>query len=320
MSAPEGPSVTQTQIMPFKEPSDGVLLEGPPPDGASVNNMPRSGLAFAEDGVSWLPQQPSVGTAQTPSLPKPLIPSLPLNADGTVKGGKEKLVSALLEKNDGMLWADSHGDTDVVDALSDLLPTLKTSGVQSLYIEMVASADQQVLDKFQKDGDTEALKKHLVKTGWDHAGDGKEADHLVKMLANARKTGIKIYGIDESGSGRLPLSERKERANPHWVQVIRENLSTHPGLGKYVVFGGAAHSGNYPAYSRNYPGYKGVNALLGIPSITPYTTGNENYDKSRYEDNPSRLSINEINIMKMPEGAVAPNPNQNASDFIYRSH
>jgi hypothetical protein len=310
MGASEGLSVKQMQIMPFKGPSHSPPPEGPPQAGAGVNNTPGTGLTFGGDDVSWMPKQPGVAAAQAPSLPKPRIPPLPLNADGTVKGGKEKLVSALLEKNDGILWADSHGDTDVVDALSDLLPTLKTSGVQSLYIEMVASADQQVLDKFQKDGDTKALKEHLVKTGWDHAGDGKEVDHLVKMLANARKTGIKIHGIDESGSGDLPLSERLERANPHWAQVIRENLSTHPGLGKYVVFGGAAHSGNYPSN-------KGVNALLGIPSITPYTTADQNYYMSKY--NPSRPSINEINVMKMPEGAVAPNPNQNASDFVFRS-
>src|SRR6202171_156972 len=218
MSAPEGLSVTQTQIMPFKEPLDGAPREGPPQDSDGMI-MSGTGLAFAEDGKSWLPQQRSVGTPQTP-LPKPLIPSLPLNADGTVKGGKEKLVSELVEKNDGTLWADWHGDTDVVDALSDLLPTLKTSGVQSLFIEMVASADQQVLDKFQKDGDAKALKEHLVETWWDLVGDGKEVDHLVKMLANARKNGIKIYGIDESGSSHLPRSTRLERANPHWAQVI----------------------------------------------------------------------------------------------------
>ncbi len=231
------------------------------------------------------------------------IPHLTLNPDGTVKGGKETLVPALLAKNPGLFFGDSHGTIDVIDTFKEILPTLKASGVQTLYVEMVPSADQSVLDRFQKDGDTKALKEFLIKAGWDIGQDGKWVDHLVTMLAEARNNGIKLYGIDEQGSGKLPQSSRTARANPHWAEVI--NNTQPKRSGKYVIFGGAGHSANYPAN-------KGVNVLLGIPSITPYTKGDAYYDRSVHGDDASVLT-------KMPDGTVAPNPNPNESDFVYVS-
>src|SRR5690349_11589980 len=53
----------------------------------------------------------------------PQIPKLPLNPDGTIKGGNEALVTALLAKNPGIFFGDFHGTIGVVDTFANLLPT-----------------------------------------------------------------------------------------------------------------------------------------------------------------------------------------------------
>lgn len=70
-----------------------------------------------------------------------------------------------------------------------------------------------ILEKFQKDGDAKALKAHLIELGWDIGADGKWIDHLVNMLAETRKNGIKLCGIDEeTDSRRLSPDDRLARA------------------------------------------------------------------------------------------------------------
>jgi len=231
----------------------------------------------------------------------PQIPKLPLNADGTIKGGNEALVTALLAKNPGIFFGDWHGTTGVVDTFSSLLPTLKGSGVRILFVEMVPSS-VPILEKFQKDGDTKALKERLDKLGWGKDGGGKWLDRLVNMLAEARRIGIKLIGIDESYSyEKEPVVEQ---SNPHWATVIRATLAKGPKNEKYVIFGGLGHSANY---AEN----KGVNALLGIPSITPYTADDLAYDQAVRKGSPSLP-------MTMAPGTVAPNPKSNESDFIWK--
>jgi hypothetical protein len=47
--------------------------------------------------------------------PSPQIPKLPLNPAGTIKGGNEALLTALLSKNAGIFFGDEHGTIEVVD-------------------------------------------------------------------------------------------------------------------------------------------------------------------------------------------------------------
>ena len=227
--------------------------------------------------------------------PSPQIPKLPLNPDGTIKGGNEALMTALLSKNAGIFFGDEHGTIEVVDTFSRLLPTLKASGVRVLFVEM---ASPSILEKFQKDGDTKALKAHLVGLGWDfwdRGADKKWVDHLVNMLATARKNGIKLCGIGDSDSAKFPKINRIAKANRDWALAIPATLATQPKNEKYVIFGGDVHSGNQS-------GKEGINVLLGVPSITPSTA-------THWPPLP----------MTMATGAVAQNPNPNQSDFIWKA-
>jgi hypothetical protein len=99
---------------------------------------------------------------------------------------------------------------------------------------MLPSSDP-VLEKFQKDGDTKALKAHLVELGWEEGADGKWVDHLVNMLAEARSNGIKLCGIGNSDSPKFPKIIRIAKANRDWALAIPVTLAKQPKNEKYVI-------------------------------------------------------------------------------------
>lgn len=272
-------------------------------DDEPAKTAPRGTVGKGSSAPSGLPPPAQPNSQRAPSAPQ--IPKLPLNPDGTIKGGNKALVTALLSKNAGIFFGDEHGTIEVVDTFSGLLPTLKASGVRVLFVEIVPSTDP-ILEKFQKDGDAKALKAHLIELGWDIGADGKWIDHLVNMLAETRKNGIKLCGIDEeTDSRRLSPDDRLERANVHWAWAIRETLAKQPKNEKYVVFGGLGHS-------KNSSGNKGIEVLLGIPSITPYLASELKRDQALHKDSPTIP-------MTMAKGAVTRNPHPDQSDFIWKA-
>jgi hypothetical protein len=185
-----------------------------------------------------------------------------------VNGSPNQVLGALLKQNRGLMFGDIHGETKVLDAMSAFLPHLAASGAKVFFVEMIKSADQAVLDGFMRTGDVSALAKHLVATGWDKGEDGRWATQLASVLNEARKLGMKLVGIDVQHTG----DSRLEASNPAWASTIEKTMRTMPREAKYVVFGGLGHSGNYPLN-------KGVDALLGIPSVdffssqVPYFSG-----------------------------------------------
>ena len=157
-------------------------------------------------------------------------------------------------------------------------------------------ASPSILEKFQKDGDTEALKAHLVELGWDKSDRGAHGEwvnHLVNMLATARKNGIKLCGIGDSDSAKFPNQcVRKRTGTGRWQFLQR--WPYNPRM-KKCDFRRHVHSGNQS-------GKEGINVLLGVPSITPSTA-------THWPPLP----------MTMATGAVAQNPNPNQSDFIWKA-
>ena len=173
-----------------------------------------------------------------------------------VNGSPNQVLGALLKRNRGVMFGDIHGNAKVLDTMSMFLPHLASSGAKVFFVEMIKSADQAVLDRFMQTGDVSALAKHLIATGWDKGNDGRWATQLASVLNNARKLGMKLVGIDVKNTG----NSRLESSNTPWASKIEETMRTMPREAKCVLFGGLGHSANYQFN-------KGVDALLGIPSI-----------------------------------------------------
>ncbi|MBI4354795.1 MAG: SBBP repeat-containing protein [Candidatus Omnitrophica bacterium] len=198
---------------------------------------------------------PSRGHLIQQHLQGKTLPELPMQPDGTLAISPEELLARLLRDNPGVFLGDRHGDFNIEEHLIAQMPLLARQGVKTLFVEMVYSADQAILDAYYQTGNLEPLITYLTDR-WDltQPGLGKKYAEVVQA---ARAAGIQTIGIDVD-TRRIKQSLRLEISNPHWRWVIQEALKSQPG--KYLVFGGTGHSANYLFN-------KGVDVLLGIPSV-----------------------------------------------------
>lgn len=170
----------------------------------------------------------------------------------------EDLIATLLRDNPGVFLGDRHGHHNIPEFLTANMSKFARAGVKVFFLEMVKSNEegQQALDRLRKTGDVKAFAAYLEKRRW-----GVEkgwADKIGTMVKKAYAEGIAVVGMDREDTGRTRL----QTSNPHWKSVIVDYLSRQafPKDGKYLVFGGAAHSAAYPFH-------QGVDSLLGIPAV-----------------------------------------------------
>jgi hypothetical protein len=213
-------------------------------------------------------------------------PDLPTDAHGRVEGGPMAAIRYGLEQARGFMIGDGHGDTFITRFLADNMAEFRAAGVGVFFIDMIQSADQEILDRFMESGDRSELTEYL-EDGWNK-GPGWIGS-LVDLIDAARRQGIEVVGIDIPFSG----SDRLETSNPHWTSVISNHMSERGSNTKYLVFGGGANVGDYPFNT-------GVDARLGIMSGSFQT----NYG-----------ALNPDNRVLPGEARVNPNPN--ASTFIF---
>ena len=189
-----------------------------------------------------------------------------LYPDGlNLTGGPDKVVPALLEGKNGIAVADHHSDPRCAGELKNLLPTLKKSGVDTFFVEMVKAKDQPVLNEFmtnygdaKKKYDEAALKgdnngvaaaeadmgaaktklqNYFGASGWSRPG---EPEALTDLMAGACDNGMKLVAIDASGTDSNLIAGRLRATNPAWQQQITDTMG-NPPMGKYVVFAGEMH-------------------------------------------------------------------------------
>lgn len=218
---------------------------------------------------------------------RPVVgPDLPTDERGIVEGGPMAAIRYGLEQAQGFMIGDIHGDTYITQFLANNMAQFRDEGVSVFFIEMIRSADQEVLDRFMESGDPSELIAYL-QPGWDK-GPGW-IDSVIDVIEAARQQGMQVVGIDIPYSG----NDRLETSNPHWTQVIQNQMSVSAADEKYLIFGGGAHAGDFPANT-------GVDARLGIMSGS--------YQTTHSASDPDR---------KVPAGEAQVNPNPNGSSFIF---
>lgn len=131
-------------------------------------------------------------------------------------------------------------------------------GVNKFFMEMIPAEKQSMIDRFFAIGDNSDEVLDYLTKHWGNKSDGI-AEKYFNIIKTAKENGIKVYGIDEPNSVYLSssFSNRLERSNPYWKDVIVRNTNPND---KYIIYGGAGHAANYPAN-------KGVDYMLGIPSV-----------------------------------------------------
>lgn len=177
------------------------------------------------------------------------------------------LLQPLLEKNQGIVFADNHDDPNIPHYLSKQMPALAESGVKFLFVEMFGDTPEQRkwLEAFNtQNTHSESHMQTWLRKKWHHP-PRTENDYMT-MLTAARDAGIKVIGIEPES--RNPFSPVKS-SNESWVKTIRSTLEQHPDA-KFCILGGRfhTHEANQHSEGTGADQSTGVDVMLGIPCVT----------------------------------------------------
>lgn len=205
------------------------------------------------------PVLPQVGPQAPvkPQLPVVISPhgakvvTFPTNSQNLVQADLESFYGELFKHNQGLFLAETHGAAH--QHVIKMLPTWAKQGLKQLDFEMVLSADQAVLDRYNSHGDNEKdVREAINRRGF--------SDSYFELMEAAHKNGVDVFGIDvrEEGNARLVGS------NPHWTATTTSHRAKLKPGQKYMVLGGFMHAGD-----ARYEGdmSQGVDQRLGIPTV-----------------------------------------------------
>lgn len=204
----------------------------PLPDSAG-----RPWLDPLKDRANALHQ--SVDDAWPVSLDEP-PPMKPLGENPTDKD----IIKGVYDDADGMVVGERHDQGSAPFFLIQNLETLKSQGVNKLYLEGFDSIyDQRELDHFFETGEiSERLDNSIyaASTGYGQGG----LYYLFKaLLTQARALGIRPVALEPPFAGEF-MSDRIGDFNHYATQRIQTYQAQHPG--KWVALTGASHTSFFP--------------------------------------------------------------------------
>ena len=163
------------------------------------------------------------------------------------KPGVPELTGAYFSAASGVFVGDKHDETSIRQQLAIDLPKLAESGVRTLYLEMLPSSAQTIIDQYTAEPN-ETNREQLHSTLASNWGWGEETlEQNMHLLELARVLGVRIVGIESESI----TSIGREKA---WEQAILLDQSK-AGVSKFLVFAGRDHEDKY-----------GLASMLNIPS------------------------------------------------------
>ncbi|MFZ4124596.1 MAG: ChaN family lipoprotein [Rickettsiales bacterium] len=174
-----------------------------------------------------------------------------------------------LNTNRGIVLGENHLTPVVPDWVRSNLSTLRESGVTTLFME-IKDHRQPFIDNFFAGQISEDELRNAI--------NGMNDTAFENLIIEAKNQGIRVIAMDledptqyirDRNGGWVRDEYDNDRltySNPIWAQRITEYMSLQPDAGRYVVIAGMLHT-NPDASSPQ----RGVDAMLGIPSIDVYT-------------------------------------------------
>lgn len=170
-------------------------------------------------------------------------------------------VCDLLVKNRGIFFGDNHKKLNFPLWIVENMHAFKKCGVETLYIEMIAHKDNELLDDFfnNEENSSYKLMKYLLVWEWAF---GSAATRF-QIISAAKNHGIRVKGIDTAPDLEeefWPHNDRNVRQrSADWATNIEAFENNSPST-KFIVFGGGLHGSAIRDWF-------GVDAALGIPEI-----------------------------------------------------
>lgn len=166
-----------------------------------------------------------------------------------------KKVIELLEINEGLFFGEEHTDLVAKTFLISSMDQLKNAWIKTIYIEMVKSNKQYLIDNYydNKDWSEVALFNYLEQTrNWIWY----TPYFYFKIIETAKNAWIRIVGIDVEKPGI-----QRSFDNQEWVKVIQDDRKTNRW--KYLVFWWSEH-GNDTHYDTSFWGHKTGNSWVHV--------------------------------------------------------
>lgn len=178
--------------------------------------------------------------------------------------------SELLRESNGIVFGENHLTPIAPDWIRTNLASLKQSGVTTLFME-IKDHRQPIIDGYFSGTVSEAdLRNEL---------GGANDTAFENLIVEARAQGIRVVAMDledptimiRDRDGRLVEDtydqDRLIYSNPTWARRVQETMAAQPAGSRYVMLAGADHTNK-----TGHPERRGVDDLLGIPSIDLMTT------------------------------------------------
>jgi hypothetical protein len=180
-----------------------------------------------------------------------------------------------LENSPGLVLGEQHNEDTNRDLLASRLGQLKQAGVNTLYLEAIRSDYQDHVNNYLNGGAHAQMSPELHRFLRNKTHGGVTyLDLLQRVKAEG---GLRVVGIDapEAGTRYRPSADQREMAREITMnQFAHETITADAGRrgqGKYVVFGGGAHS-VVRAHRENDFGAQGrvpgLSEMLNIPAFT----------------------------------------------------
>jgi|GEM_PF-6896941 len=172
-----------------------------------------------------------------------------------------ELVVKLLDHNEGVFLGDRHDKLNFPLWIAESMDEFRDAQVDTLYFEMVAYTDNNILDDFNAGvhGSEEVLQDYLLDY-WQHSAGAAEAKYEIALAARAE--GIKVKGINTQSDLESEFFLEHPsfiQRNYDWADNINAYETEEPSR-RYIVFGGQIH-GDGLAESH------GFDTMLGIPEV-----------------------------------------------------
>jgi hypothetical protein len=191
-----------------------------------------------------------VGAAHRPGLAPP-----------TTKANSRKILSSVFKKYDGIYIGETHREVASKKFMLANMGEFKRQGVKTIYAEVAVDLIGPDLVQFNRTGVISPALNYYFDHLVTQTGDPRYEFRNVALAAHSK--GIAIKPMDSFTADGLKTGDgysRVQTMNYYAYQAIRSDQRKLPG--KWVAWGGAAHSNN-----SNAAGIPALGRLLNVPSM-----------------------------------------------------
>lgn len=234
--------------------------------------------------------------------------------------------SALLKHSNGIVYGENHLSPNAGQWVRSNIENLKELGLTTIFLE-IKRDQQNMLDDFA----TGKITEHDMRDSISQLN----AEATENIIIEAKRLGLQVIAVDlkdptpyldsnnkptwkrfdfDSIAGEHQKDEydldRLEYSNPAWADKVTKTMSEQPDSAKYLMLVGSDHTN-----LTDDPRYRGVDKILGIPSIDIYSEEDVKRNNSPYITTIFNNAIIDPSITQSNTPVVLDHPKKDEGTF-----